>query len=150
MGWIQEQFERRVQSENSGTSGKNPVENTFEALANQKWQELMTGLKRDLDEYQDLGGDAAFSQASKQQVTISNPNPAVTVQVTADPDAHTIHYTFESDAGDTAVPEGGFLSIRHSDSNGADLYSADQRVSNEQVRRMILEPLLFPNPPRAS
>jgi hypothetical protein len=150
MGWIQEQFEQRIQSETPRSSGQNPLEMRFEALATRKWQDLVAGLKRDLDEYQKLGGDADFTDVSDQQCQISNPNPGVIARVIADPDAHTIQYTFESKAGDTAVPEGGFLSIRRSQSNGADLYSADQRISNEDARRLILEPLLFPNRPRAA
>lgn len=148
MGWIQEQFEQRIQSETPRSSGQNPMEIRFEALATRKWQDLVAGLKRDLDEFQKLGGDADFTDVSDQQCQISNPG--VTVRVIADPDAHTIQYTFESKAGGTAVPEGGFLSIRRSQSNGADLYSADQRISNEDARRLILEPLLFPNPPRVA
>lgn len=150
MGWIQEQFERRLQSENSGRSAENPAEIKLEALANQKWQELVGGLKHDLDEYHALGGNADFSRVSDHQCRISNSNTGVTAQIIADPDAHTIQYIFESNNGSTAVPEGGFLSIRRSESNGADFYSADQRVSHEDARRLILEPLLFPSPPRAA
>jgi hypothetical protein len=149
MSWIQQQFERRVQSDRPPNAGEDSLEIAFEALANEKWQELTAGLKHDVDEYRKLGGDADFTYVSEQQCRISNPTPGVTAEVTADPDAHTIQYTFGSNEGNTAVPEGGFLSIRPSDSTGADLYSADQRVTNEDARRLILEPLLFPNPPRA-
>ena len=149
MGWIEEQFERRVRTESLASSGQNPLEMRFEALASDKWQDLLRGLEHDIDEYRRLGGDADFTQVSDQQCRITNPDPGVTAEVTADPTAHTIQYTFTSAAANTAVPEGGFFSIRRSGGKGAELYSADQRVSDEQARRMILEPLLFPNPPRA-
>ena len=45
-----------------------------------------------------------------------------------------------------AVPEGGFLSLRDVGSDMA-LFSADQQLTAEQARRLILEPLLFrPHP----
>lgn len=149
MGWIHDRFERRVETENSDSDTRSR-EMRVEALAENKWQELLRGLRKDLEEYRRLGGDASLAEVSDVQCKISNPSPRVIAEITADPAAHTIRYTFSSDAADTAVPEGGFFSIRSSPSNQADLYSADQRVSDEQVRRMILEPLLFPTLPRSA
>jgi hypothetical protein len=148
MGWIQEQFERRIQSRDRVAGDRDACEVSFEALADQKWKELRTGLQQDVEEYANLGGNARFSDDSDVACRITNATPGITAQIVADPSAHTIHYTFESDAREIAVPEGGFFSVRRSGGNGAELYSADQQVSAEQARRMILEPLLFPNPPR--
>jgi hypothetical protein len=148
MGWIQEQFERRMHSDQRNASAQNTAEISFEALADLKWKELVTGLKRDVDEYRSLGGDVILREDSDLACRITNPTPGVTALVIADPAAHTIQYTFESEAGETAVPEGGFFSLRRASSNGIDLYSADQRISIEQATRMVLEPLLFPSPRR--
>jgi hypothetical protein len=147
MGWIQEQFERRMHAHDGVSKAQTTTEISFEALAEQKWKELRNDLKHDVDEYRNLGGDAALSEDSDLSCRITNPKPGVVALIIADPTARTIQYTFESMA-ETAVPEGGFFSLRRSGSNGAELYSADQRISAEQARRMILEPLLFPSPPQ--
>ena len=148
MGWIQEQFERRMHSDEGNAPAENTAEISFEALADQKWKELVTGLKHDVDEYRSLGGDVLLREDCDSACRITNPTPGVTAVIIADPGAHTIQYTFESEAGETAVPEGGFFSLRRAPSNGTELYSADQRISIEQARRMVLEPLLFPSPRR--
>jgi hypothetical protein len=44
------------------------------------------------------------------------------------------------------VPEGGFPSLRAAGSDIA-LFSADQQLTAEQARHMILEPLFFPPAP---
>ena len=147
MGWIEEQFERRLQVDDRSQGVESAAEINFESLVDRTWQELKAGLKRDVDEFRQLGGAAEF-KSSEFECEISNPASAISALITADVDAHNIHYTFSSKADAAAVPEGGFFSLRRSGSNKADLYSADQRVSPEQAQRMILEPLLFPNPPR--
>lgn len=148
MGWIQEQFERRMHSDQRNATDQNTAEISFEALVDLKWKEMVNGLKRDVDEYRSLGGDVILREDSDLVCRITNPTPGVTASVIADPAAHTLQYTFESEAEESAVPEGGFFSLRRGSSNGIDLYSADQRISIEQARRMVLEPLFFPSPPR--
>jgi hypothetical protein len=146
MGWIEEQFERRAQAHNPGQD-ETPDESRFELLAERKWIEFVNGLERDLEEYRELGGEAALTKG-KNQCRISNPSAGVMGTLIADPEAYTIQYTYAAEQKNTAVPEGGFFSMRRSRRAGADLYSADQRITLEQARRMVLEPLLFPNPPR--
>jgi hypothetical protein len=53
---------------------------------------------------------------------------------------------YESDQEKTAVPEKGILTLRSSDAS-VDLYSADQRLTSEQARQLVLEPLLSPTLP---
>jgi hypothetical protein len=146
MSWIREQFERRMHANNLG-GHENAAEISFESEVEHKWKELREGLKRDVVEYRRLGGTVALVENSDLECRIANQEIGVAALITADPEAHTVQYTFESDNGGTAVPEGGFFSMRSS-RQGAQLYSADQRVSLEACRRMILEPLLFPTPPR--
>lgn len=147
MGWVEEQFERRMQASERVPTDQAELERRFEALAEQRWCELVGGLQEDVDEYRRLGGDADFRPISESEYYISNYASGAAAKIVVDLSAHTIQYTFESEKQDVAVPEGGFFSIRRS-GRGAELYSADQRISPEQARRMILEPILFPNPPR--
>ncbi len=66
--------------------------------------------------------------------------------LTADAEAHVIRYEYEAEGTDTAVPEGGILSLRGG-AQGVEIYSADERLSPEDARRLVLEPLLFPQTP---
>jgi hypothetical protein len=116
-------------------------------FADRKWIEFVKGLQCDVEEYRELGGEAILTKG-KNQCQISNPSAGVTATITADPEAHTIQYTYKAEQKNRAVPEGGFFSMRRSRLPSADLYSADQRITLEQARRMVLEPLFFPNPPR--
>ncbi|HEY4679227.1 MAG TPA: hypothetical protein VIJ01_18820, partial [Candidatus Angelobacter sp.] len=42
------------------------------------------------------------------------------------------------------VPEGGMLSMRQSRRGDVEFYSADERLTSEETRQVLLEPLLFP------
>ena len=120
----------------------------MEALVEGKWNELVRGLSVDVEEFRRLGGEADFEQLSSTQCRVINSNAAISSTITADLAANTIQYTFEAEAEKIAVPEGGFFSLRRSGRSTTDIYSSDQRITTEQARRMILEPLLFPAPPR--
>jgi hypothetical protein len=146
MSWVEEQFERRLNSTRQ-EAPEGPVEAKLEALVEGKWNELIRGLNEDVEEFRRLGGDADFDQLSSTQCRVLNATAGTSATVTVDVSAHTIQYTFAAEARDTAVPEGGFFSLRRSARSGADIYSSDQRITTEQARRMILEPLLFPAPP---
>lgn len=144
MGWIEEQFERRVQSHQQQT--QNPAEIRLELLAERKWAELIQGLQADADEFRRLGGDVALAQISDNQWRIANTAVGIAVTLTFDTTAPTIQYRYQPENSQTAVPEGGVFSMRRATPDSVDLYSSDQRVTTEQARRMVLEPLLFPNP----
>ena len=146
MSWVEDQFERRLSSTKQ-QAGTGPAETRFEGIVENKWNELVDGLHQDVSEYRRLGGEADFEQISKMQCRVLNPSAGIGSTITADINAHTIQYRFEAENGKIAVPEGGFFSLRRSARSGADIFSADQRITIEQARRMILEPLLFPSPP---
>ncbi|HTE90763.1 MAG TPA: hypothetical protein VK639_17520 [Terriglobales bacterium] len=142
MGWIADQFESRAASQPT----ENPDESNaqgFEVKAEDTWTKLMEGFRQDVEEFQRLNGDAEFKQLSDLSCRISNSAAHVAALVTADMSAQTIQYTYEPEDADTAVPEGGVLSLRPSE-HWVELYSADQRLTSDQARQLILEPLLFP------
>ena len=143
MGWIADQFESRVTSQSNEHSGEPTAEGSFDVKAEQTWANLMDGFRQDVEEFQRLNGDADFKQISDLSCRISNPAAHVAALVTADMAAQTIQYTYEPEGADTAVPEGGVLSLRPSE-HWVEVYSADQRLTSEQARQLILEPLLFP------
>jgi hypothetical protein len=143
MGWIADQFESRAPSQSTENSNESSAENSFEVKAEDTWTKLMDGFRQDVDEFQRLNGDADFKQISDSSCRISNPRAHVAALVTADMSAETIQYTYEPEDADTAVPEGGVLSLRPCE-HWVELYSADQRLTSDQARQLILEPLLFP------
>ena len=145
MGWIADQFENRSSSQSNEDTGEPTVQGSFEVKAEQTWANLMDGFRQDVEEFKRLNGDAEFKHLSDLSCRISNPAAHVAALVAADMAAQTIQYTYEPEDKDTAVPEGGVLSLRPSD-HWVELYSADQRLTSEQARQLILEPLLFPKP----
>lgn len=141
MGWVADQFDnRKGQQEEKSESF---AESTFEERAARKWENLVKSFEKDVTEFRMRGGDANFKQVSSDQCRISNVGANIAAVVTADVPAHTVSYTYEPDHEPTAVPEEGVLTMRGS-GNAVELYSADQRLTLEQARRLILQPLLFP------
>ena len=143
MSWISD----RLNSKPKKTAvHRNVYEMPFEARAAKRWDRLMNGFQRDVEEYRAFGRDAEFRQLSDVACRISNPTTNTAVAVTADLAAHTIEYSYEPETENTPVPDGGMLTIRPSNSS-AELYSADQRLTSRQARQLILQPLLFPAMP---
>jgi hypothetical protein len=143
MGWIADQFESRAAAQSNEDSGEPTAEGSFEVKAEDTWTKLVDGFRQDVEEFQRLNGDAEFKQLSDLSCRISNPSAHVAALVSADMSAQTIQYTYEPEDADTAVPEGGVLSLRPCE-HWVELYSADQRLTSDQARQLILEPLLFP------
>jgi hypothetical protein len=63
----------------------------------------------------------------------------------ADFENHSASYDYTAISQLTAgVPEGGMLSMRQSRRGDVEFYSADERLTSEETRQVLLEPLLFP------
>lgn len=142
MGWVREEYEGRVRSRQEGYAGG--TEQQFEQAAARRWQELAAQLEADVNEYRQQGGSADFTRISEFETRVSDRDSGLAVTVWADLEGHTIHYDFSSSIERVAAPEGGIFSIRQSRWGRAELYSADQPVHNEDARRMLLQPVLFP------
>jgi hypothetical protein len=140
MGWIAGEFSRRRPAQSDRTpdfAQQQAVENA--------WLELRDGLQTDINEYNRWGGAAIFDDSGGQQTMIAEPGTGLQVRIQADlPNRH-LRYEFQSLREEVPAPEGGFLSIRISPAGQAELFSADQSLSCEQVRRVLLQPVLFPS-----
>jgi hypothetical protein len=143
MGWVTEKFSDGlpVDAPTAPTT-----EQTFESSAEKTWQQLTAGFEADVKEINDRSDDADFKTLSDQQTRVSSGLTKIAVVVTVDLSAHTIQYIYEPEDARTAVPEQGILTLRPS-AAGIEIYSADQRLTSDQARRLILEPLFFVNPP---
>lgn len=139
MGWVAGEFSRH-RSAQSGQTSNLPQQQ----VVSNSWLELRDGLKADVDEYNRWGGAATFEAFGGQHVTISEPDSGLQVRIYADLPDHHLRYEFGALREEIAVPDGGFLSLRISPAGQAEMFSADQSLSCEQARRVLLQPVLFP------
>ncbi len=144
MGWIENQVKNVANSETD--AGKSRGEGSQETRMEAKWRDLVQGFRNDIDEFKQSHGYADLTQNSDAEIRVSNPSAKMAVVVTADLAGQAIRYVYQPEDDQTAVPEMGILTLRSSD-NRIDLYSADERQTPEQARRLILQPLLFPDRP---
>lgn len=143
MGWVTDNFKKRMHLRKSNQQDEQGWDGSVESQANRKWTELLKELEHDTDEFRRLDGKAEFKQPSQYQCRISNADAGVALLLAADMNAHSIHYEYEAEQKNVAVPEGGFLSLRSGES-GVAFYSADEQLTIGQACRLLLEPLLFP------
>lgn len=140
MGWITEEHSRRSAAQPSQA----PDQARQHAVAN-LWLELRDGLKADVNEYNRWGGAAIFDATDQEQAAVSDPTTGLQVRIQADlPDYH-LRYEFEGTRESVPAPDGGFFSIHISPAGQAELFSADQPLTCEQARRVLLQPVLFPS-----
>jgi hypothetical protein len=143
MGWVEEEYRDRVNSQQNEIS-ETAREQAFEQAELQRWHDLVRDLETDVSEYNRQGGSATLTRDSGTQIRITDRDSALTLTVRADAEGHTIHYDYGSTNARVASPQGGIFSIRRSRWGRPELYSADQRIHNEGARRILLEPILFP------
>jgi len=143
MGWVEDEFQNRRRDNGSAEPAS---ETQMESREHHVWSDLVEGLEADLKEFSSVGGDAVVERISDVECRVSNPKSGIAVKLEVDLEGRAIRYNYEPESEKTAVPEGGVLTLRASD-HSIDLYSADQRLTTEQVRRLVLEPLLFPRAP---
>lgn len=140
MGWITEEYSRRPAAQPSQVSDQARQN----AVAN-LWLELREGMQSDVNEYNRWGGAAIFDATGQQQAAVSDHATGLQVRIQADlPDRH-LRYEFEATRESVPAPDGGFFSIRISAAGKAELFSADQPLTCEQARRVLLQPVLFPS-----
>jgi hypothetical protein len=146
MGWILNQFKKRAETEEAVAAGMTFSEGAVGLRERQAWSGLLQEFARDVREFQRLGGDCTWEQPTDLECRISNSSAGIAVQLAADLSAETIEYSYQPCRGKTSVPEGGILTLRPS-GDKIEIYSADQRLTSELARQLVLEPLLFPTLP---
>jgi hypothetical protein len=138
MGWIDDHFHSLKTPPSSDAE-----ETRFESREQDTWKQLVSGLKQDVDDFNRNGGSASFQASGDDSCRVICASANTALSLTADSQAHVIRYEYQPEGKEVAVPEGGILSLRAGD-RGVEIYSADQRLSPEQARRMVLEPMFFP------
>jgi hypothetical protein len=139
MGWIDDHFDREKEEPPQG------AETQFDQAAQERWQRLAQELAADVAEFNSRQGGANFSRPSANQFRVANSNTGLQLTISADFDARTVSYDYEQVSEKSAgVPQGGMLSMRQLKRGGVEFYSADEQLTSEAVREVLLEPVLFP------
>ena len=138
MGWIENYRGREVPG-----SDKQP--STFMEAARQRWSQLGEELKADVAEFSAQRSGAEFSSSGHDAFHVSYSESGVELDITADFDNQVVRYDYKPTSTSTAgAPEGGMLSMRQSRRGTVEFYSADERLTSEETRQVLLEPVLFP------
>ena len=146
MGWIQEH--RRQTSQN--IDQQLDPEGRFAEAARARWQELGDELRADVEEFNKQGSGAELAIEGEDQYRVQNSSSGLELVLTADFGNRTVRYDYSAiNQRSAGVPEGGMLSMRQSRSGTVEFYSADERLTSEETRQVLLEPLLFPKQPAA-
>lgn len=147
MGWIQNYRRRSPESASPSEAGVQPQ---FNEAARQRWCQLGEELKSDVAEFNARHQEASFSQEGDDTYSVRSSASGLELVLRADFDDCLVRYEFVALNDRTAgAPEGGILSIRQSRMGTAEFYSADERLTSEETRQVLLEPVLFP-PRRAA
>ena len=137
MGWI-ENYRRRDASTNDNLS-------PFMEAARQRWSQLGDELKADVKEFSAQHSGAEFSSSGKDTYRVLYSESGLELEISADFDAQVVRYDYKPTSSSTAgAPEGGILSMRQSRRGTVEFYSADERLTSEETRQVLLEPVLFP------
>lgn len=122
-----------------------PSASDFAHAARQRWERFAEELRTDVSEFNSREGGADFVLSGENQFRVSNSRSGVELVLTADFDAHIIRYDYQQMNDKTAgVPEGGMLSIRQLPNGPVEFFSADEQLTSEEAREILLEPVLFP------
>jgi hypothetical protein len=141
MGWIQEHLRQT-----SEKSGNQPTpENQFSSAAHARWLALGEELRADVAEFNAQGTGADLATDGENQYRFRNSASGLEVTLTADFENRNVRYSYAAiNQRSAGVPEGGILSMRQSRRGAVEFYSADERLTSEETRQVLLEPLLFP------
>ena len=138
MGWIDNYRSR-------GASGRDKPESTFIEAARQRWIQLGDELKADVEEFSAQHSGAEFSSSGDDVYRVLYSESGLELEIIADFDAQLVRYDYKPTGSSSAgAPEGGILSMRQTRRGGVEFYSADERLTSEETRQVLLEPVLFP------
>lgn len=141
MSWIEDY--RRQHAEN--TTQSQTEEDRFAQAARERWRKLGEELQADVAEFDARSQDASFASEGDNLYRVRNSASGLELVLKADFENSVVRYDYAAVNSQTAgAPEGGILSIRKSPRGTAEFYTADERLTSEETRQVLLEPVLFP------
>lgn len=118
--------------------------------ARERWRKLGDELRSDVEEYNSHRSGAESLQDDENTMRVRNNETGLELTLMADFENHTVRYDYSALGQQNAgVPEGGMLSMRQSRNGEVEFYSADERLTSDETRQVLLEPMLFPKQPAA-
>lgn len=140
MGWIDD-----LRRSSQDSHDQPDPESQFAAAARSRWRELGDELRADVAEFNKQGTGADLAVEGEDTYRVRNSGSGLELVLKADFENHSASYDYTAINQQTAgVPEGGMLSMRQSRRGDVEFYSADERLTSEETRQVLLEPLLFP------
>ncbi|SRR6476620_3402437 len=140
MGWIDDRRQSSQDSHQQQDAGTQ-----FAAAAHSRWRELGDELRADVAEFNKQGTGADLAVEGETTYRVRNSGSGLELVLKADFENHSASYDYAAINQQSAgVPEGGMLSMRQSRRGDVEFYSADERLTSEETRQVLLEPLLFP------
>jgi len=140
MGWIDDRRQSSQDSHQQQDAGKQ-----FAAAARSRWRALGDELRADVAEFNKQGTGADLAVEGEDTYRVRNSGSGLELVLKADFENHSASYDYTAINQQSAgVPEGGILSMRQSRRGDVEFYSADERLTSEETRQVLLEPLLFP------
>jgi hypothetical protein len=140
MSWIEKY---RARTENS--QGQQTEQLQFNEAARERWRLLGKELQADVAEFNARNSQAAFNAESDNLYRVRNSASGLELVMRAEFDNCVVRYDYQAINNQTkGTPEGGMLSIRKSPRGTAEFYTADERLTSEETRQVLLEPVLFP------
>jgi hypothetical protein len=140
MGWIDDRRQSSQDSHQQQDAGTQ-----FAAAARSRWRALGDELRADVAEFNKQGTGADLAVEGEDTYRVRNSGSGLELVLKADFENHSASYDYTAINQQTAgVPEGGMLSMRQSRRGDVEFYSADERLTSEETRQVLLEPLLFP------
>jgi hypothetical protein len=140
MSWIQERLQQTKPTSTADKTG----EGEFAAKARLRWQRLGAELEGDVEEFSRHQSGTGFARDGENSFRVSNSRSGLELTLIADFKDRTVRYSYSALNTRTAgVPEGGILSMRQH-GGAVEFYSADERLTSEETRQVLLEPMLFP------
>jgi hypothetical protein len=102
-------------------------------------------LRADVAEFNSHRPGADLAMDGENPYRVQNAVSGLELMITADFDNHNVRYDYSAiNQRSRGVPEGGMLSMRQSRRGTVEFYSADERLTSEETRQVLLEPMLFP------
>ncbi|HYX52964.1 MAG TPA: hypothetical protein VE783_05900 [Candidatus Limnocylindrales bacterium] len=137
MGWIEEIRSRKPDTDATPTA--------FNDAAMRRWRALGEELRQDVTEFSSQQKGAEFEQPSESSYRVTNSQSGLILDLTADFEARVVRYDYRPlNDNSVGAPEGGMLSMRQRQNGRVEFYSADERLTSEETRQVLLEPVLFP------
>ena len=142
MGWI-ENYRRRGSAPDSQAQQNEQIQ--FTEAARERWRLLGKELQADVAEFNARNSQASFTAESGSLYRVRNSASGLELVLRADFDDCVVRYDYAAINNQSAgAPDGGMLSIRKSPRGTVEFYTADERLSSEETRQVLLEPVLFP------